>query len=387
MGSTGSIGTQALDIVRNRPNDFKVKALSAGLNLDLLIEQIKEFKPEFVTIQDDEHKKELASLFPNLEILQDIKELAQLDGVDIFLSAIVGIAGLEANLLALQHASRVAVANKETLVSAGHIVRDYCQRYGSELIPVDSEHAAIHQCLSSVQGDAKENSQEYFDRINATVDKILLTSSGGPFRARDINDFASITMEDALKHPTWSMGAKITVDSSTLMNKALEVIEVNSLFDIDYDQIQVVIHPQSIVHSAVQFKDGNTIAQMGSPNMRVPIQYALDYPERKALAVPDDFDIFKTQTMEFFEPDTQKFPAIDLAYKVGKLGGSYPTVFNSANEAAVELFLDKKIHYMDIYKMIESTVEKHQIIKNPSIEDVLTLDREIRAKSVLQHTP
>lgn len=366
IGSTGSIGTQALDIVRNRPNDFEIVALSAGKNLKLFIDQVKEFKPKFITILKDEDKQELKKLFPELEILKDIKELASLDGIDIVLSAIVGIAGLEANLLALKHAKRLAVANKETLVSAGHLVRDYTKNYNSELIPIDSEHVAIHQCLGGHQNSVKE---------------ILLTSSGGPFRTWDKEKFPEITLEDALKHPTWTMGPKITIDSSTLMNKALEVIEVQALFGedykIDYDQIKVVIHPQSIVHSAVTFVDGNTLAQLGSPDMRVPIQYALDYPSRKPLPVQDDFDIFKASKLEFYEPDRDKFPALDLAYKAGKLGDSYPTVLNSANEHAVKLFLDGKIQYIDIARIVEKSLEEHQVIKNPQVEDILALHSKL----------
>lgn len=375
IGSTGSIGTQALDIIRHRADEFRVVALSAGSNFDLLVDQIKEFKPQYVTILSDDHKAQIKELFPDIEVLADIKELAEIK-VDIFLSAIVGIAGLAANLEALKRSKRVAVANKETLVSAGHLVRQYCSEYGSELIPVDSEHVAIHQCLYANADHAHVNAYEH--PINKTVKEILLTSSGGPFRTLAQDKFTEIKLADALKHPSWNMGAKITVDSSTLMNKALEIIEVNSLFGFAYDQIKVVIHPQSIVHSAVTFIDGNTMAQLGAPDMRVPIQYAMDFPNKKALASKDDFDIFKHSQLEFYEPDRAKFPALDLAYKVGELGASYPAVFNSANEAAVELFLKEQIHYLDIMRIVEKAVAGHNKINEPSLDEIQNLDKEIK---------
>ena len=363
LGSTGSIGTQALDIVRNRPADFKVLGLSAGKNFELLVDQIKEFKPSFVTILSDKNKTELKSLFPELEVLKDIKELAS-QKADITLSGIVGIAGLEANLEALKNSKRVAVANKETLVVAGHIVKDYCKKYGSELIPVDSEHAAIHQCLANAK--------------DSEVQEIILSSSGGPFREFSKEDLKNVSLEQALNHPTWKMGPKITIDSSTLMNKALEIIEASVLFELDYDRIKVVIHPQSIVHSAVKFIDGTSLAQMGTPNMCVPIQYALDYPEKKLLAVEDNFDLSEISSLEFFKPDFDKFPALNLAYKVGREGGSMPTAFNAANEAAVELFLGAKIAYLDIYSIIEKSVEAHKPIESPSLEQILSLDKDIK---------
>ena len=371
IGSTGSIGTQALDIVRQRKqenpeNCFQIIALSAGKNLELFIDQIKEFKPSYVSILGDQAKQEIKSLFPQIQILEGIEEIAKLDSIDIFLSAIVGIAGLQANLTALQHAKRVAVANKETLVSAKHLVREYSSKYGSELIPVDSEHVAIHQCL--------------LNSSNAAVKQILLTSSGGPFRTLPIEEFKNITLEQALQHPKWKMGPKITIDSSTLMNKGLELIEVNSLFDINYSDIQVVIHPQSIVHSAVTFRDGNTIAQMSLPDMKVPIQYALDYPNRNHITLKEDFNIFTMGSLEFESPDYEKFPALSLAYAAGRQGHSFPTVLNSSNEAAVELFLKNKIHYLDIIKIIEGELNNHTKIANPTLTNILELDKEIKAR-------
>jgi 1-deoxy-D-xylulose-5-phosphate reductoisomerase len=363
IGSTGSIGTQTLELIRSRREEFQVVALSAGKNLDLLIDQIKEFSPKYVSITKPEDQNTLKEYFPNLEILASIRELAEIP-VDIVISAVVGIAGLEANLAALKHSRRVAIANKETLVCAPHLVREASIQNQSELIPIDSEHAAIHQCLNNQPIDK--------------VAKILLTSSGGPFRTLQQSEFKNIRLQDALKHPKWSMGKKITIDSSTLMNKGLEVIEVNSLFDIDYEKIQVVIHPESIVHSAVSFVDGNTIAQLSNPDMMVPIQYAIDYPNKTNIKLKKDFDIFEHGVLEFHKPDLEKFPALRLAYEAGREGGSLTTTLNSANEAAVELFLEERIHYLDIIKIIEKELELARKIENPSLEEILSIDSEIR---------
>ncbi|MDA0771853.1 MAG: 1-deoxy-D-xylulose-5-phosphate reductoisomerase [Cyanobacteria bacterium] len=376
IGSTGSIGTQALDIIRNRNSgkgspDFDVVALSAGRNLERLIDQIKEFRPQYISILKKEDQDTIKELFPEINILKNIEEIAAIEKIDIFLSAVVGITGLKANLIALQHAKRVAVANKETLVSAKHLVREYSQKYQSELIPVDSEHVAIHQCLGT--------------HSQSEIHEILLTSSGGPFRTLDKEDLKNVTLQQALKHPKWSMGPKITIDSSTLMNKGLEVIEVNSLFDIDYDQIQVVIHPQSIVHSAVTFVDGNTIAQMSMPDMKVPIQYAIDYPNRYPIELEERFNIFSMGSLDFEFPDTKKFPALNLAYAAGRQGHSFPTALNSVNEAAVALFLEEKIQYLDIAKIIEGELNQHKLIKNPCVDTILEIDKEIKERQYFQY--
>lgn len=376
IGSTGSIGTQALDIIRNRNSgkgspDFDVVALSAGRNLERLIDQIKEFRPQYISILKKEDQDTIKELFPEINILKNIEEIAAIEKIDIFLSAVVGITGLKANLIALQHAKRVAVANKETLVSAKHLVREYSQKYQSELIPVDSEHVAIHQCLGT--------------HSQSEIHEILLTSSGGPFRTHDKEDLKNVTLQQALKHPKWSMGPKITIDSSTLMNKGLEVIEVNSLFDIDYDQIQVVIHPQSIVHSAVTFVDGNTIAQMSMPDMKVPIQYAIDYPNRYPIELEERFNIFSMGSLDFEFPDTKKFPALNLAYAAGRQGHSFPTALNSVNEAAVALFLEEKIQYLDIAKIIEGELNQHKLIKNPCVDTILEIDKEIKERQYFQY--
>lgn len=364
-GSTGSIGRQALDIIKiDKSKSFEIMALSAGNNLPLFIDQIKEFRPKYVSIVNGDHRAEIENLFPEITVLKDIEEIASIADIDIFLNAVVGIAGLEANLIALEHAKRVAVANKETLVVAGHLVKKICEQYGSELMPVDSEHVAIHQCLAGVPYG------------NLIVKEILLTSSGGPFRTLAKEKFKDITIQDALKHPTWKMGQKITIDSSTLMNKCLEIIEVNALFGIPYDKIRVIIHPQSIVHSAVTFVDGNTLAQISNPDMRIPIQYAFYYPER-IICPYSNFDICAVEKLEFFEPDREKFPALDLAYEAGKLGHSYPAVLNAANEAAVALFLERRINYLDITKIIEKELNKHQVIKNPDLKDILHVHKQV----------
>lgn len=379
IGSTGSIGTQALDIIRKRAQEFKVIALSAGNNFTLLVDQIKEFKPQFVSIANESKISELQALFPQLTILKNIEEVAQIENIDIVISAIVGIAGLRANLEALKHAKRVAIANKETLVSAPHLVTEYQKKYKSELIPIDSEHVAIHQCLTQYMQDPTQNYQE-------KVEKILLTSSGGPFRTLPPNEFQQITKEQALNHPTWKMGAKITIDSATLMNKGLEILEAKALFNLPLEKIQVVIHPQSIIHSAVTFIDGNTMAQLSMPDMRVPIQYAIDYPNKNALKLEKTFDIFEIAKLEFEKPDLEKFPALNLAYQAGYKGDSYPTVLNSANEAAVKLFLEEKISFLEITKIIEKQLDKHSVLQSPQVDDILKLDKEIKDSLQLSYT-
>ncbi len=379
IGSTGSIGTQALDIIRKRAQEFKIIALSAGNNFELLVDQIKEFKPQFASIANPEKIKDLQELFPQLTILKDIEEIAQIENIDIVISAIVGIAGLKANLEALKHAKRVAIANKETLVSAPHLVTEYQKKYNSELIPIDSEHVAIHQCLTQYMQNPQQNYQN-------TIDRILLTSSGGPFRTLSLTEFQHITKEQALQHPTWKMGAKITIDSATLMNKGLEILEAKALFNLPLEKIQVVIHPQSIIHSAVTFIDGNTMAQLSLPDMRVPIQYAIDYPNKNALRLEKTFDIFEIAKLEFEKPDLEKFPSIHLAYQVGYKGDSYPTVLNSANEAAVKLFLEEKISFLEITKIIEKQLDKHSALQSPQVEDILKLDKEIKESLELSYS-
>jgi 1-deoxy-D-xylulose-5-phosphate reductoisomerase len=367
IGSTGSIGTQALEIIASRPDEFKVVALSAGKNLELLKKQIEIFKPQYASVLEQEDRKRLKEYFPKLEILESNKEIARV-AVDIFISAVVGIAGLEPNLLALEHSRRVAIANKETLVSAGDLVKSAQKKFNSELIPIDSEHVAIHQCL---QGSRPEQIKE-----------IILTSSGGPFWNLTKENFKNISIESALKHPTWNMGAKISIDSSTLMNKGLEVIEAKTLFDIDYDKIKTIIHPQSIIHSLVTFVDGNTMAQLSRPDMRVPIQYAIDYPERISNTISPELNLAELAKLEFFEPDLERFPALKLAYQVGIAGGSYPSVLNSSNEAAVELFLAKRISYLEIIDIVSEQLNSHKPINKPSLEEILELDKSIKSSLI-----
>jgi 1-deoxy-D-xylulose-5-phosphate reductoisomerase len=364
IGSTGSIGTQALEIIASRPDEFKVVALSAGKNLELLKKQIEIFKPQYASVLEQEDRKRLKEYFPKLEILESNKEIARV-AVDIFISAVVGIAGLEPNLLALEHSRRVAIANKETLVSAGDLVKSAQKKFNSELIPIDSEHVAIHQCL---QGSRPKQIKE-----------IILTSSGGPFWNLTKENFKNISIESALKHPTWNMGAKISIDSSTLMNKGLEVIEAKTLFDIDYDKIKTIIHPQSIIHSLVTFVDGNTMAQLSRPDMRVPIQYAIDYPERISNTISPELNLAELAKLDFFEPDLERFPALKLAYQAGIAGGSYPSVLNSSNEAAVELFLAKRISYLEIIDIVSEQLNSHKPINKPSLEEILELDKSIKS--------
>lgn len=374
IGSTGSIGTQALNIIRQRKDEYKVVALAARNNLEIFIRQIEEFTPDYVFILDLSARETIRGKFPELNVLDSIEAIADLEGIDIFISAIVGIAGLKPNLKALTKAKKVAIANKETLVVAEHLVNKLKDEFETILIPIDSEHVAIHQCLS-----ARNPSLAKFPESasHSEIKEILLTSSGGPFRTKTYEDLMKVSLHDALKHPTWNMGKKITIDSSTLMNKALEVIEVHALFKIPYEKIKVVIHPQSIVHSAVSFIDGNIIAQLGATNMEIPIQYAMDYPLRRKLAVEDSFNIFG-QSWDFCEPNNKLFPLLGLGYEVGRLAHSYPTVFNAANEAAVELFLTEKIRWFEIEKLINMALEKHQIILNPSLEEILLIDEEVR---------
>lgn len=380
IGSTGSIGTQALNIIRQRKDEYKVVALAARNNLDIFIKQINEFNPEYVYIADLSQQEIIRERFPHLSILESTEAIAELENIDIFISAIVGIAGLKPNLKALTKAKKVAIANKETLVVAEHLVNKLKDEFNTVLIPIDSEHVAIHQCLSA---RSPLNINKGLEGEDSDVKEILLTSSGGPFRNKTYEELMKVSLSDALKHPTWTMGKKITIDSSTLMNKALEVIEVHALFKIPYEKIRVVIHPQSIVHSAVSFIDGNVIAQLGATNMEIPIQYAMDYPQRRKLAVDDSFSIFG-QTWDFYEPNHKLFPLLGLGYEVGKLAHSYPTVFNAANEAAVELFLNEKIKWYEIENLINMALEKHSIIFNPSLTEILAIDEEVKL-SVYAH--
>lgn len=365
LGSTGSIGTQTLDVVRNN-QDIQVIALAAGSNIKKLEEQIREFHPKVAAVWDEEKALELKEKVKDMpvEILTGMEGMTgcvTASGVETVVTAMVGMIGILPTIEAIKAGKDIALANKETLVTAGHIILPLVEQYKVALLPVDSEHSAIFQVLSN------ENRKE--------ISKLLLTASGGPFRGKKKSDLENIQVEDALKHPNWSMGRKITIDSSTMVNKGLEVIEAKWLFDVDFDQIQVVVHPQSVVHSMVEFADGGVMAQLGTPDMRLPIQYALYYPQRKPLP-GERLDFYKLSQLTFEEPDMETFEGLKLAYQVGKAGGSMPTVYNAANEYAVAKFLNKEIKYPEIIDMISHALEVHKYISNPSVSDILEIEQE-----------
>ena len=364
LGSTGSIGTQTLEIVRTN-QDIKVTALAAGNNIELLEQQIREFSPKVVAVSKEERAKELKEKIRDL----DVKVLCGMDGLlavaaepeaEILVTAIVGMIGILPTIEAIRAGKDIALANKETLVTAGHIIIPLAKKMGVSILPVDSEHSAIFQ---SLQGNSMN-----------PIKKILLTASGGPFRGRKLSELEGIRVEDALKHPNWSMGQKITIDSSTMVNKGLEVIEAKWLFDVDLSQIQVVVHPQSVIHSAVEYADGAVIAQLGTPDMRIPIQYALYYPSRPALS-GDRLDLFKLKDLTFEAPDLDTFKGLALAMKAARAGGNIPTAFNAANERAVALFLNKKIKYLEIIDIIEACMENASFIENPSVDEILDTEQ------------
>lgn len=360
LGSTGSIGTQTLEVVREN-RDIKVTALAAGHNIKLLEKQIREFGPSLAAVWDEDLAGELRTRVRDL----DVKIVSGMDGLiqvsteeeaDILVTAIVGMIGIRPTIEAIRAGKNIALANKETLVTAGHLIMPLAREYHVSILPVDSEHSAIFQ---SLQGGQKK-----------ALKKILLTASGGPFRGRTKEQLVNVQVEDALKHPNWEMGRKITIDSSTLVNKGLEVIEAKWLFGVDVDQIQVVVQPQSVVHSMVEYEDGAVIAQLGTPDMKLPIQYALYYPERRYLP-GDRLDFWTIGSLEFEKPDTETFNALNLAYRAGREGGSLPTVFNAANELAVARFLDRKITYLEITELIEECMDRHVNIPSPTLEEIL----------------
>ena len=365
LGSTGSIGTQTLDVVRNN-KDLQVISLVAGSNIDLMEEQIKEFQPKVVSIWDEKKAIELKKRLANspVEVLSGMEGMivcATVAEVEIVVAAVVGMIGITPTIEAIKAGKDIALANKETLVTAGHIIMPLVKEYNVRLLPVDSEHSAIFQ---SMNGEGKNK-----------ISRILLTASGGPFRGKKKEDLKNIQVEDALKHPNWEMGRKITIDSSTMVNKGLEVIEAKWLFDIPFDNIQVVVQPQSVIHSMVEYEDGAVMAQLGTPDMRLPIQYALYYPERRTLP-GERLDFYKLAGLDFIEPDMETFRGLKLAYEVGKAGGSMPTVYNAANERAVEKFLNRKIGYLEIIEVIDYALSKHKFIENPSLTDILQIEQE-----------
>lgn len=365
LGSTGSIGTQTLEIVRDNP-ELQVVGLAAGTNIELLEKQVREFQPKLVSLQREEDCKELKTRLADLEVqiipgMEGLLTIAEMEEAQILVTAIVGMIGIRPTIAAIKKGKDIALANKETLVTAGHIIMPLAAKMGVSILPVDSEHSAIFQ---SMQGENK-------DRIS----KLLITASGGPFRGRTRQQLAQVQLEDALKHPNWSMGHKITIDSATLVNKGLEVMEAKWLFGVRLDQIQVVVHPQSIIHSMVEYVDGGIIAQLGTPDMKLPIQYALFYPDRRPMA-GKRVDFYELGSITFEKPDMETFTGFKLAMRAAAEGGSMPTVFNAANERAVSLFLGRKIRFLQIPEMIELCMDAHHSIENPSVEEILRTEQE-----------
>ncbi|MEG4346834.1 1-deoxy-D-xylulose-5-phosphate reductoisomerase [Microcoleus sp. A003_D6] len=380
LGSTGSIGTQTLDIVAQYPDRFRIVGLTAGRNVTLLAQQIRQFRPEIVAICDEDKLQELqeaiADIDPQPILLageSGVVEVAKYGDAQAVVTGIVGCAGLLSTIAAIEAGKDIALANKETLIAGGPVVNPLIEKYGVKILPADSEHSAIFQCLQGLPAGG--------------LRRIILTASGGSFRDLPIDKLAEVTVADALKHPNWSMGQKITIDSATLMNKGLEVIEAHYLFGMDYDDIDIVIHPQSIIHSLIELQDTSVLAQLGWPDMRLPLLYALSWPDR----IPTDWprlDLVKSGDLTFREPDHEKYPCMQLAYAAGRAGGSMPAVLNAANEQAVALFLEEKIQFLDIPKLIEKVCDKHQIdnCASPVLDDILAADRwarqEVLAKSM-----
>ena len=372
LGSTGSIGTQTLDVIRAHSDELEVVALAAGSNKERLKEQIREFHPELVSLSDEKKAQELKEELAGEAVevvcgMDGLIEVAGIDSADVVVTAVVGMMGILPTMEAIRKGKDIALANKETLVTAGHLIIPMAREYGVSILPVDSEHSAIFQCL---QGELKK-----------ALDKILLTASGGPFRGKNAEFLETVTLEDALNHPNWSMGPKITIDSSTMVNKGLEVMEAKWLFGVDYSQIEVVIQPQSIIHSMVQYIDGAVIAQLGTPDMRVPIEYALFYPERRSLP-GNRLDFSKLSQITFEKPDYKVFRGLSLAIEAGKTGGTMPTVFNAANERAVAKFLKGEIKYTDIVRSIEKCMDAHKVSAHPDLEEILATEQWVY--SVLQ---
>lgn len=366
LGSTGSIGTQTLEIVREH-GDIQVVAMAAGSNITLLEQQIREFHPSLVSVWEEEKAKELRVKTADLPVrvlsgMEGLLAVSVIPESEILVTAIVGMLGIKPTIAAIQAGKKIALANKETLVTAGHIIMPMAEEYHVPILPVDSEHSAIFQSLQGAGDNA--------------ISKILLTASGGPFRGRKREELQNIQVEDALKHPNWAMGRKITIDSSTLVNKGLEVMEAKWLFGVDLDQIQVVVHPQSVIHSAVEYADGAVIAQLGTPDMRLPIQYALYYPERRNLS-GERLDLFALGQLTFERPDTDTFRGLALAYEAMKRGGNMPTVFNAANEKAVALFLNRKISYLGITEIIETSMEQAAFVADPNVDEILDTEQAV----------
>ncbi|HAS80352.1 MAG TPA: 1-deoxy-D-xylulose-5-phosphate reductoisomerase [Fusobacteriaceae bacterium] len=371
LGSTGSIGTSALEVIRNKSSEFNVVAMSAHYNHKLLIEQIEEFKPEYVSIGTKVGYEEIITKYPDLEVYlgnEGLKKLGGLDKADIVLTAVSGAVGIEATIESIKKEKRIALANKETMVAAGDLINNMLKEYKAEIIPVDSEHSAIYQSLLG----GKKNE----------VNKIIITASGGTFRGKTLKELNNVKVEDALKHPNWSMGKKITVDSSTLCNKGLEVIEAHQLFNVSYDNIEVLVHPQSIIHSMVEFNDMSIIAQLGVPDMKVPIQYAFTYPNRISNNVLKSLDFKTISNLTFDQVDNDVFKGVEYAYFAGRVGQSMPAVYNAANEIAVDEFINGNIKFLDIYRVIKDTMDKHIVHSVDSLEKVIKADTWARKEAL-----
>jgi len=368
LGSTGSIGTQTLEIVRKNPKEFKVVGLTTNKNIELLKKQIQEFKPQAVCVMDEEKADELKKL--NVEVFSGLKgliKIATLNNSNTIVNSLVGSIGVLPTAQAIKTKKNIALANKETLVTAGQIITKLVNQYKVNLMPIDSEHSAIFQCLNG------ENINE--------VNKVTITCSGGAFKNKTKEELESVTADDALKHPTWNMGAKITIDSATLMNKGFEVIEAHWLYGLDYDKIDVVLHPESIIHSLIEFNDHSIIAQLGIPSMKIPIQYALTYPKRmKNLDLPK-LDLIKTSQLNFKKINEELFPCLRYAYEAGRINGTLPAVMNAANEIAVHAFLNNKIKFLDIPMLIKKKMDEHKVIKNPDLDEILAIDKNVKEET------
>lgn len=368
LGATGSIGLQTIDVIKENRNRFSLFAVAFGRNVEKALPIIQEYQPKYIVVQDPDAKnKILTSISYHPAILvgtEGMKEIASHPDADIVVNAVLGSVGLEATLEAIRAKKQIAFANKETLVTAGHIVMKEARQNGVELLPVDSEHSAIHQCLRG-------------EKINE-VKRIILTASGGSFRDRTREELKNVSLKEALNHPNWSMGAKITIDSATMMNKGLEVIEAHWLFDVPYEQIDVLMHKESVIHSMVEFKDRNVMAQLGTPDMRVPIQYALTYPERLEFSSEKGLNLMEIGKLHFAELSFERFPCLKMAYDAGKTGGSLPAVLNAANEEAVHLFLQNQITFLQIEELIQRAMDEHKVIQEPDLETIQAVDRETR---------
>ncbi len=369
LGSTGSIGTQTLEVAREQ-KDVKVVGLAAGSNIELLEQQVREFSPEIISVWEEEKAQEIQERLADTPVkvvfgMEGLIEVATIESAEIVVTAVVGMIGIRPTIAAIEAGKDIALANKETLVTAGHLIMPLAEKHGVYILPVDSEHSAIYQCLQG--NDARD------------LYKIYLTASGGPFRGKTREELADVTVQDALKHPNWAMGRKITIDSSTMINKGLEVIEAKWLFGLEMEQIEVVVQPQSVIHSMVEYEDGAVMAQLGTPDMKLPIQYAIYYPERRFLpGARLDFKMMKQ--IDFEAPDMDTFTGLKLAYVAGKIGGSMPTVYNAANEKAVEKFLNEEITYLQIAEIVEVCMKEHHVMVHPSLEEILAIEEEVYKK-------